>query len=247
MLQDAAPGPSAGPPCRPPARAVRHIFPSACKNLNAALDEVLPAVDAAAMRALDVRLEAMLKQQFRALVHVCLSEANMLPAVYRAMLETARDFVSGLLPRTDVAQMFLEQHRDEDRASEELAGYFDEATPPLLCPRTPSGERVPEAARGAPLCVLATPPGEAGDRFRALAAEAVEGTEVHAVANAPNPEDSVVIYRESCHLPLADLELLGPAGRDAYAQLSASDTFTPHNRTDVAFVPPGLAKVKEEG
>ncbi len=238
MLQEAATATAAGASPRPPAHLGRHIFPSGCKNLTAALDEVLPAVGAEALGELDGRLEAMFKQQFRALVHICMSEANMLPAVYRAMLETTVEFVGGLMPRTDVARLFLEQHRDEEEAREQLATYFDEAAPPLLCPKTPSGERVPEAAKGSQLYVLATPTGEAGDRLRNLASEAMQGTEVHMVRNDPNPEDSIVLYRETCHLPLSDLELMGPVGRDIYSQLSASDTFTPHNRTDVDFLAP---------
>jgi hypothetical protein len=234
MLQESSP---AAPP-RLSAHWGRHIFPSACKSLTAALDEVLPAVSPEALRDLDVRLEEMLKQRFRALVHVCMSEANILPGVYQALLETARQFVGGLLPRTDVARMFLDQHRDADDARDDLAGFIDDAAPPLLCAKTATGQRVADAARGGHLCVLAVPPGEAGDRLQALAREALHGGDLLAVRNDLNPEDSVVIYRESCHLPLADLELLGPAGREAYAQLSATDTFTPHSRTDVAFLPP---------
>jgi hypothetical protein len=242
LLQESA---AAAQP-RPTAEAGRYIFPSGCKDLAAAVGEVLPAVGPAALRELDVRLEATLTQQFRALVHVCMSEANILPAVQRALVETACDWVGGLLPRTDVARVLLEQHHDDAQSGEELASLFDEAAPPLLCPKTAAGQRAPGAARGASLAVLAAPPGEAGDRLRALATDALPDTELHAARSDPNPDDCIVLYRESCHLPLAELDLLGPAGREAYAQMSGADGLTPHSRTDVAFVPAEVARAKEE-
>ena len=51
-------------------------------------------------------------------------------------------------------------------------------------------------------------------------------------------EDDVLFYREVSNLPLAELEQLGPAGLDAYRQMSAAEDFTPHTRTDVDFAPP---------
>jgi hypothetical protein len=47
--------------------------------------------------------------------------------------------------------------------------------------------------------------------------------------------DDVVVYRELAHLPLADLDLFGPAGQDAYRQMCAVEHLHPHTRTDIAF------------
>jgi hypothetical protein len=49
---------------------------------------------------------------------------------------------------------------------------------------------------------------------------------------APSVDD-IVIYREETQLLLSDLEQLGPEGREAYQQMSASENFTPHTRNDV--------------
>ena len=36
-------------------------------------------------------------------------------------------------------------------------------------------------------------------------------------------------------MSLADLEQLGPQGRDAYRQMNSAEHFTPHSRIDVDF------------
>ena len=47
--------------------------------------------------------------------------------------------------------------------------------------------------------------------------------------------DDILFYREVSYLPLGGLEQLGPAGQDAYRQMSAAEDFTPHTRIDVDF------------
>src|SRR5262249_10852758 len=149
---------------------------------------------------LDGRVEEVLKQRFTALVHVCLTSANVLKNVEAAMLEAAGAWAAEQLPATSAADLFFEQHPDAAEAEEEVAGFYDEAAP----------ERGPGRAPGASppvaeLCVLATPPGPAGDRFRELAQRAVPDAELHHVVSP----DDVVLYRERNNLPLSDLEQLG--------------------------------------
>ena len=91
--------------------------------------------------------------------------------------------------------------------------------------------RAPPHAR---FCVLAAPPGPAGDRFRALTQAALPDVEFAPTAG----DDDILFYREVSHLPLAELEQLGPAGLDAYRQMSAAEDFTPHTRSDVDFGAP---------
>ncbi len=84
--------------------------------------------------------------------------------------------------------------------------------------------------------VLGVPPGEAGDRFRALAAEVLPGVDL---TPAPLPED-ICFYREYPHLDLAALPQLGEPAREAYRQMLGSDEHPPHTRTDVPWQPPGM-------
>jgi hypothetical protein len=216
----------------PPGPARPQALPAGCRHLAGAAQELLPAVGPESLRMLDGQVQEVLRGQFRALVQICLAQANILPRVHQAVLQAARDFVAGLLPPADVAKMFLGQYRDAAQARAELANAFEEAAPARLWQNGPAG---PE--RGVTLGVLAAPPGPSGDRLRELARAALSEVDLHTVVNAPNPEDAVVLYRELSNLPLTDLDLLGPAGREACTQLSGED-FTPHSRTDIDFTLP---------
>ncbi len=204
------------------ARAGRLVLPAGCKDLAQAVDGFLAGVTPEALLELDVRTQGVIRGQFVALVHVCLASANLLKNVETAMVETAQAFAGELLGETNAAELFLEQHPDEEEAQDEAAAFFNEAHPELA----PS-----KAAPASEICVLAAPPGPAGDRFRALTQTALPDVEFAPAAS----EDDILFYREVSHLPLAELEQLGPAGLDAYRQMSAAEDFTPHTRTDVDF------------
>jgi serine/threonine protein kinase len=207
----------------------RCIFPAGCQGLEDTIKEFLSGIGPEELHELDVRVEAMLRKRFLALVNVCLSRANVLKDVQAALLETAEEFVAGRVSAQNVAEMFLERHPDPEEAAGELAGFFDEAAPDPLGPKG-------LLDRAAEVCVLAAPPGEAGDRLRELARQAAPVEEPHTAAPGLNAADEIVLYRELSNLPLAELEQLGPVGHDAYAQMSNADHFTPHSRTDVDFV-----------
>jgi len=81
---------------------------------------------------------------------------------------------------------------------------------------------------------LASPPGDAGDLVRRLAAEACPGIEFIPALN----EDDLVIYRECPRVPLASLPQMGAAARDIYLGQIAAD-LPPHARIDVAWGSPG--------
>jgi serine/threonine protein kinase len=205
----------------------RCIFPAGCQGLEDAVKGFLAGIGPEALHELDERIEAMLRKRFLALVNVCLSRANVLKDVQAALLETAEEFIAGLVSTGNVAEMFFEQHPDPEEAEGELAGFFSEAAPESLGPKKP-------LARAAEVCVLAAPPGAAGDRLRELARKAVQAP-LHSAPPGLNANDEIVLYREVANLPLTDLEQLGPVGHDAYAQMSNADHFTPHSRTDVDF------------
>jgi serine/threonine protein kinase len=200
----------------------KHFYPTGCKDLPEAVESIERHLGPEALSELDASMEAMFKKKFTALVNVCLTNANILKNVELAMLQTAEAFLAEQLGDVNVAEMFTEHHADAKHAEDEIAGFFDEAAPELPTDRQ---------SRGAELCVLATPAGPAGDRFRDLATQAVPDVEWH---SAPGEED-ILLYRELANLPLADLPQLGPVGQDAYRQMSAAEHFTPHCRSDVDF------------
>jgi hypothetical protein len=207
-----------------PTAAEQQLLPGGCKDLDEAVEGLLAGVTAEGLLELDHRVEAVLKAQFQALVHICLTNAGILKGVAAALLQTAEEFAGGLVPETDAAEMFLDRYPDPEQAEAELAGLFRQAEPGL----TRGGE-----AAGPEFCVAAAPAGPAGDRFRELARRTWPGVEL---AEVPGDGD-IVLYRERAHVPLAGLEQLGPAAQDAYRQMTAAENFTPHARIDVDFQP----------
>jgi hypothetical protein len=206
----------------------RRLFAGDCADLATAVERFLAAVTPEQMLLLDTRAEEVLRRDYTALVHVCMTGDNVLKEVENALVVTAREYAAGLLPATNAADLFFERYPTREEALEEVRSLFSEAAPELARRR---GSRAGPAV--GEVCVLASPAGPAGERFRELLREARPDTEVQQVIGG----DDVVIYRERTNLSLAELELLGPLGHDAYAQMTASDNFTPHARVDVEFKP----------
>ncbi len=207
-----------------PAHAVpgRRLFPGGCATLDAAAEHVLKGISAQQLAELDEQVQAMIRRQFTALVHVCLTSANLLRNLEIAMQEQAEGLVKGCLTSLNAAELFFAEHAEEGAAEDAIRAAFDEAAPELT-------------ARGGEVCLLVVPPGPAGTRFRALARQALPDVVLVGVVGG----DDIVFYREGAQLRLADLEQLGPVAREAYAQLRRRQHFTPHSRVDIPFTPVG--------
>jgi hypothetical protein len=202
---------------------VRHLFPNGCQSLDQALHDFLGNVTPEEFHQLDHDVQARIRQDFQTLVHICLTSANLLKNVEAAMHDVAASKVEARLARTDVAELFLAQYADEQMAADQLANAFDEAAPDLVGARP--GQNLTE------LCILAVPAGPAGERVQSLLRQALPEVSWIAATGA----DDMAIYREVPQLPIADLELVGPAGQEAYQQMTSVEHFTPHSRTDIAF------------
>jgi hypothetical protein len=206
---------------------VKHLFPGGCKDLKETVAYFEAQLTDQDLNVLDAKMEAMLKKQFTALVNVCLTSGNLLKNVETAMRRTAEEFMAVRLSEMNVAEMFLEQHPDGAQAAEQITGFFDEAVPQLpnsVLPPRKGGEAVE-------LCVLSVPSGPAGERFRALASEAMP----EANWQSATGDEDILLYRERANLPLSELPQLGPLAQDAYKQMSNAEHFTPHCRTDLDF------------
>jgi hypothetical protein len=197
----------------------RVLFPTGCQTLDEAVQQSLERVSPEELRELDGRIQQVVRQQFTALVHICLSSANHIKDLEAAMQREAEAFVEARLTRTSVTEMYLAAQAP-DAAADDLAALYDEAAPDLA---------VRAAAREHAFCILALPPGEPAERFREQARQAVRGTEL---VPAASPDD-IVFYRELSHVRLTDLEQLGPVAQDAYRQMTAAEHFTPHARSDI--------------
>ncbi len=200
----------------------RSLLPRGCATLEGAVDDILAGVTPEQLAALDAKVQAMIRRQFTALVHVCLTPTNMLRNLEIAMQQEAEATVKASMSWADATELFLEQQSGDQAAVDAIAGAFEEA----------AGELAVYAPEGAAeVCLLAVPEGPSGARFRELAEEALPEAKLLHVTGG----DDVLLYRETTCVPLARLPQLGPQGREAYEQLSAVEHFTPHARGDVAF------------
>lgn len=204
----------------------RKLFLSGCKSLAEAVALYMDGITADHVHELDIRIEAMLRKQFTALVHVCLTNANILKDLQGAMIDVAREYAAEHLPPTSVADLFFEQFSDPQEAEAEISHCYHESAPEIAPTR---GGRGGSAA--IEMCVLATPDDAGSEAFRKAVKACLPESEVHYASSA----DDILFYRERLNLSLMDLEHVGPLGRDAYSQMSATDNFTPHSRCDIDF------------
>jgi len=206
----------------------RALYPSGCTSLPQAMELLEESVTPAELQELDRRIQGMIQRQFTALVHVCMTSANVIRGLLAALLQETEAFLGSRLEDANVVEMFLAQHRrpgdsegDEPAAAVDLAAAYEEAAPELFVART-------EQARE--MCILTAPPGPGEESFRQLAQQALPETALIAAPSA----DEILFYREETRLPLSELKHLGPLGREAYRQMTAVENFTPHSRVDVA-------------
>jgi hypothetical protein len=206
-----------------PLEQVRPLLPAGCATLEQAVEHFVRDVTPQDLNALDQQVQVMLVEQFRALFHVCMAPANLLRNVHLAMEEEVARAAEKRIGATDVATLFLERFPSDEQAAGELATAFSAAAP-----HSPGRKLSPG---GNEVCLLLVPATPAGERLKALAAQAVP----HVPWVYAHGGDEIIIYREAPRLAIADLPQLAATAEEAYAQMSAVEHFTPHCRMDIAF------------
>ncbi|MFL5241474.1 MAG: tubulin-like doman-containing protein [Gemmataceae bacterium] len=205
-----------------PVSPERKLLPIGCLDVTQAVQQVLETFSQEQREELENRLQAMLLNQFGGLVNVCMSPANLVKNLELALQQEAEVFVSAGHEGASVADLFFEQNPQEEQAVGEILTAYDEAAPAMAFKDADSTKE---------LCLVAVPPGEAGDLFEQMVRRALPEANL---AFAPSADD-IVFYRQLSDVSLGDLEHLGPAGQDAYRQLSTVDHLTPHARMDFTF------------
>jgi serine/threonine protein kinase len=204
--------------------AGRCLLPGGCESLREAVKQMENGFTAADLHALDQRIQALLRKQYRALVHVCTAMSNVIRNVAPAMQQETEAFLGERLGGVSVTDMYLAQNAKAEEGSppeaavqKDLMRTFDLADTQLMV----------EAGRD--VCLLALPSGAGEQPFRDLARTALPEAPLAATAGS----DEILMYREQVGFALADLKQLGPVGRDAYQQMAALQHFTPHSRADI--------------
>lgn len=197
------------------------LLPSGCRTVNDAIQRLLDGLTPVDVKDLDQRIQAMVEQQYTSLVNVCLASGNLVENLRHAMRQQAEAFAGGRLVGTSVVEMFLNQlGGDENRAMHTIENGFADAVPELIG----SDARPEDEVR-----VLSLPLGPTAEQFRGLVERALPDGRLE-ITESP---DDIVIYREQPHVPLNQLKVLGPVGQEAYRQMSGSEHFPPHTRTDI--------------
>jgi serine/threonine protein kinase len=196
--------------------AGRYLLTDGCSTLDEAVKKLEGTVVPLDLVELDGQIQSVLRRQFKALVHVCMTSANILKSLAPAMQKEARSYLQGRLGATSVAELFLK--RAGDTPEKDLDSAFEEAAPEVIASSTVS-ERI----------FLAVPQGEAEAQVREVAAKSADGVPWIATKST----DEIVVYREQTLRCLADLKQLGPLGLEAYQKLIATEHFTPHSRNDI--------------
>lgn len=205
---------------RPDSRPGREFFPAESRDLEEATAHFFADLKAEDWREIDEAMQDLLLREFGGLVQICLAPANCLPRLEAALLQRAEELAAESLAGFDVAEMFLDRHKEEEAVKEQIVAAFDEAAPEFATARL---SRQPE------ICILAAPATPAGARFRELANSALP--DVAPVWAACG--DDILFYREVPNLLVANLEQLGAQGLESYRQLISVAHFTPHNRRDI--------------
>jgi hypothetical protein len=191
-------------------------------QLNEAIEEFFARLTTDATGEWERVAQTSIESRFHSLTNTALKEPGNLANLEAVLLEAALVYVCARLPLTDAASSFLRTTRQATSAEQAFREVVEKATPWAAKGRdSQTGE----------ICIVAAPPGSAGDEFRDLAVRALPGAE-----SLTTPDnDEVVVCRELANLPLDELELLGPSGQAIHAELNAAKGVTAHSRWDVDF------------
>lgn len=208
-----------------PAGPGKLILPEGCKTLDDAADRFLAGLNPADVLAFDGKMQSEISRKYRGLAAVGLKPLEKGPSFRERLLLRSREFLDARLDAADPAAVFFRNRTGGPEDYPLIVEAFAGAAPDLVL--MGSEETQNEVA------ILAVPPGEVGDQFRAVVAAALPGVEFTA---APQPDD-IVFYRECPQLELAHLPHFGDHGKVAFDALRTERS--PLSRIDVPWNLPG--------
>jgi hypothetical protein len=199
------------------------LLPPGCDTLDDALAQLERGITRADLLALDEQIQILVRQQYRALVNVCMGSAAMVRTLAPSMLARAQEFLEPRFGGTSVAELLLaRQEGDENQRTDEAVGELQEiyqrAAPKNAPPR-------PDAR----IAVAILPNDPKGQELQAMLREDLAEL---TVIGADRP-DEIVFYREQIFLGQAGLDQLGPIAQEAYRQRLAADASGLHTRDDI--------------
>jgi serine/threonine protein kinase len=197
----------------------RPLFASGCTNLREAVDHFLHTITPEEVQDIDQRVQAIIKQQFTALVHICTTPTNLLPNLQEEIRKELESYVATRLGGAGVVETFLDQFHLDQAAREEISSAHGEAMPKLALERPRQLEEC---------SVVLVPEELAAKRFMELAQDELPQAEVVLGPRA----DDITFFREIFGWTWQQLAQLGPQAQEAYRERLAAQHFSPHARMD---------------
>jgi serine/threonine protein kinase len=202
------------------------LFPNGCRTLEAAARQVESTLTPADLQEIDGRVQTLIRGQYRALVHVCMTSGSVLRALAPAMDREVQAFLEARLGPVNVTDLFLHYH-DEPEVNgalvpatlrEDLKDAYEKSAP------------LPNfAAPELETNILAVPPGAKEEAFRHFTRQALPAVRWFDSSSI----DEILFYRERAYWWLADLHQSGSFGQISYRKMSLVPDYTPHSRMDI--------------
>jgi serine/threonine protein kinase len=204
---------------------VRLLLPASCLKLEDAIEETDRALTLADLTDFDRRAQELVRQHFRALVHVCMGSSTMVRNLAPQLVRLAERFLEPRFKGSSVAEMYFAQlagscpSGTQEAAAGEMWTFFDKAQPR-------AGVQTP----GQEIALVTLPDDPRGRELQQLVEDRLPQARVVLTDRA----DEIVFYRERLNLALHDLEQTGPKAQEAYRQRLAQDPSAVHCREDIS-------------
>ena len=202
------------------------ILPAGTRNLDDAADQIVANVTPEEVFALETRIQAQIRKQYKSLVQFCMEKTDQSKGMTELILEQMRAFFDERLGSANAATVFFESQLQEQAAHRYMMEAYDEAMPELT-----GGHNRADSQ----MCLVTVPDGESGARFGRIAEQTLAQSQLSLGAGT----EDIVIHREQLYLSPSDLPQLGPVAREAFIQVGHQDQAVPHSRADVTWLQVG--------
>lgn len=195
------------------------IFPSGCRNIDEAADELIARLRPEEILTFDKQIQSQIRRQFESLVNICLNAVEYAQPFRDLLLQQGTVFLSNRLGEADSAEQFFNT-RDEQDAQRDLHNAFDEAAPEIVGPRT----RIEDEIQ-----IVSTPNTPGGERIKQLLTDALPDLPIQFVSGG----DDIVIYREQTITDLRELPHMSMQVCEVCKQIIAQENISLNTRCDL--------------
>jgi hypothetical protein len=204
---------SAAPPL---ASFEKLLLPQQCATIADAVNSLDAKLTQDDLVAFDGVMQPIIRQQYRALVQVCMGPSNLVRTLAPLMNLEAEEFLAMRFGNQGSQDAELSQEPQD--GADALNAGFDEAAPELGRPSAHNE-----------IAFAAFPATAAGEQLKNAAGKVLRNVQFVDTDDG----DEIVFYRERQEIALKDLEQFGSIAQEAYRQACAADPAFLHSRADI--------------